>query len=1095
MRVSRARIGSAQPSCSTRPESGRPSEFRRSRPFRGRPSSAPVPSSPAQHHCGAAKEFGAKTKDVSSLNLTIEGKSIKSIAYVPRRLQASVVRHTPNCGYGSYSSRRRQVVTSRKLCHQYSQKPVVSSSCFLRSGHQPVGDFHQVSIPLKETHIKPRDGFGETFTIKKDDSFGGYYETSVNQGILSDREYLTEYLSRPVSRVLDREEIHDNLLRSVWKDENNDLKDLSDDHGYDDLYSRDIYNRRPLSFSVNTSVSRLGATYQTSGVSESQHHVTFKQPKCDMDTISNDGSECTVMSLGKKIQLMATSDDDEKHEKASDEKQEQKIVGVQNWDSEWKELLRQNNELLLKLSSRDDHYPCQIQPLFGESRSANVHHMSSQTNGDNKENMEDINVSEENPQSQPLTSLPNDMESLEEECVLEDIIEESSGSETNSFPFESVILNESNSNFVSHEVDDSSCSSPVRESKDILQDSSPSPNVGCTVEDQNSTNDKENYNKSANQSVPFPQPTKQATEAIDFSCTANLPTHHTGQATSCVMRCHRPREWKGKRQTSKDLMDVLQLIEDEEKKDAQKLTDRSNDLQQMLEALVESEQHIEPPIPKVSSTETNTVVKRRNSLLESPTKSNDMLKKEFTSPLQSSSSSPKSVASLPAIQVLVEKVQLFTQDLYDRWQERFGTDVKESKGELLEAILTAEKQLEEICIKEGNKEEFKKEIITHDACDEKLKKAQQNYEERIQKNLELIRKVLDDKKVLTEQCEKFHKEQRILEKRHNDKLKAMEKKYDEEQKLLKEKLTLAEQERREKWTQYRTKQIKESTYKGIETKIKDLTAKHRDEISQLKAEHWNVLKEMEEKGISQLRLQEQELKKNFQEEKDAEYVRQREREQQRLNIELRQCEQLSQSRLEDIRKQNDRSTRNLIEEHHRVLQELKLERETLMREHNKKADKVKDDYEEQIRNLKKNHEAEIQTTHLQNEKIRSEWEKQFIKKHEESKATMEKELRERLKRQRDKEIERAIKEIKQEVCSSKEEERKSNENKIRSIRDQYEHELSELESSERAARSRYLEMKSVLAQKEEEIIYLRARLHTQDLELCELQHMFHPTDD
>ena len=32
-------------------------------------------------------------------------------------------------------------------------------------------------------------------------------------------------------------------------------------------------------------------------------------------------------------------------------------------------------------------------------------------------------------------------------------------------------------------------------------------------------------------------------------------------------------------------------------------------------------------------------------------------------------------------------------------------------------------------------------------------------------------------------------------------------------------------------------------------------------------------------------------------------------------------------------------------------------------------------------------------------------------------------------------------------------------------------------------------MKSALAQKEEEIVYLRARLHTQDLELCELQHV------
>lgn len=55
------------------------------------------------------------------------------------------------------------------------------------------------------------------------------------------------------------------------------------------------------------------------------------------------------------------------------------------------------------------------------------------------------------------------------------------------------------------------------------------------------------------------------------------------------------------------------------------------------------------------------------------------------------------------------------------------------------------------------------------------------------------------------------------------------------------------------------------------------------------------------------------------------------------------------------------------------------------------------------------------------------------------------------------------------------------------MRERYESEMSEMECGERAARTRYLEMKALLTQKEEEIVYLRARLHTQDLELCDLQ--------
>lgn len=118
-----------------------------------------------------------------------------------------------------------------------------------------------------------------------------------------------------------------------------------------------------------------------------------------------------------------------------------------------------------------------------------------------------------------------------------------------------------------------------------------------------------------------------------------------------------------------------------------------------------------------------------------------------------------------------------------------------------------------------------------------------------------------------------------------------------------------------------------------------------------------------------------------------------------------------------------------------------------------------------------------------------------MKEQSEAKSQSDRELRERLKRQRDKEIERAIKEIQQETSSRENEEHRAYEAKMKNLRERYENELNELESSERAARTRYLEMKSVLAQKEEEIVYLRARLHTQDLELCELQHMFRPPDD
>ncbi|XP_047485487.1 uncharacterized protein LOC125036708 [Penaeus chinensis] len=69
------------------------------------------------------------------------------------------------------------------------------------------------------------------------------------------------------------------------------------------------------------------------------------------------------------------------------------------------------------------------------------------------------------------------------------------------------------------------------------------------------------------------------------------------------------------------------------------------------------------------------------------------------------------------------------------------------------------------------------------------------------------------------------------------------------------------------------------------------------------------------------------------------------------------------------------------------------------------------------------------------------------------------------------------------------------ESRAKRLKARYERDLSALELSEREARARYLEMKCVLSKKEEEIVYLRARLHSHDLEMAELHNMLRPVDE
>lgn len=66
------------------------------------------------------------------------------------------------------------------------------------------------------------------------------------------------------------------------------------------------------------------------------------------------------------------------------------------------------------------------------------------------------------------------------------------------------------------------------------------------------------------------------------------------------------------------------------------------------------------------------------------------------------------------------------------------TDCRE---ELLNQMMEAERLLEHICIQEGRKEDPKSSPDLHAKCVEKARKKQEESDARIQKNLELIRKV------------------------------------------------------------------------------------------------------------------------------------------------------------------------------------------------------------------------------------------------------------------------------------------------------------------------------------------------------------------
>lgn len=102
----------------------------------------------------------------------------------------------------------------------------------------------------------------------------------------------------------------------------------------------------------------------------------------------------------------------------------------------------------------------------------------------------------------------------------------------------------------------------------------------------------------------------------------------------------------------------------------------------------------------------------------------------------------------------------------------------------------------------------------------------------------------------------------------------------------KEMLEAAEKLRREKWIEEKTKKIKEMTVKGLEPEIQALINKHKNEIKSMKAVHEAELMQADERAAQRYIKITEELRENYEREKEAAIQRERDVSKQRYEKSL-----------------------------------------------------------------------------------------------------------------------------------------------------------------------------------------------------------------
>ncbi|NWZ67496.1 CP131 protein, partial [Acrocephalus arundinaceus] len=409
---------------------------------------------------------------------------------------------------------------------------------------------------------------------------------------------------------------------------------------------------------------------------------------------------------------------------------------------------------------------------------------------------------------------------------------------------------------------------------------------------------------------------------------------------------------------------------------------------------------------------------------------------------------------------------------------RLKLEVEEKKRaiSLLQTALTQQRELTDRHFKQTEKE------LSH-----QLRLQREQYEAAIQRHLAFIDQLLNDKKVLSEKCEAVVAELKQVDHKYGQKITQMQEQHELEIKKLKELMSATEKVRREKWIEEKTKKIKEITVKGLEPEIQKLVAKHREDIRQLKLLHEAELLQSDERAAQHYGRQAQELRGLLEREKEELSQRERERARQRCEQQLEQEEQA-------LELQRRRLYAEVAEEKERLSQQAarqRAEAEELRRqlEANSSAltRALRDEYAKEKEDQERRHQAELKVLKDQLELEKQAWEANYVKKEEAWLLSRERELREEMRKERDKEIELVIQRLEADTSLAKEECERAAENRIKRIRDKYEVELQELERSERKLQERCNELKGRLAELEGESIRLQGLLKHKEQELEEIR--------
>uniref|UniRef100_A0A3P9I8Y8 Centrosomal protein 131 n=1 Tax=Oryzias latipes TaxID=8090 RepID=A0A3P9I8Y8_ORYLA len=365
----------------------------------------------------------------------------------------------------------------------------------------------------------------------------------------------------------------------------------------------------------------------------------------------------------------------------------------------------------------------------------------------------------------------------------------------------------------------------------------------------------------------------------------------------------------------------------------------------------------------------------------------------------------------------------------------------------------------------------------------------EQYEATIQRHLAFIDQLISDKKALSERCEGVVTELKQVDLKYTQKIAQMQQQHEmvwhilgplcEEIKKLKDLMSASEKIRRERWIDEKTKKIKEITVK-LEPEIQKLISKHKQELKKLRTLHEAELLQADERAAQRYVRQCEELRLQLEKEKEEQCQRERDL--------AKQYEKQLQEEELSLQQQRRRLYKEVSDDKERLSQ-LAAQRSELedlrrqLEENSRLAERaLREELEKSREEQEKRHQLEVKVLQERLDMEKQTWEESFKNKEEAWMLSREREMKAELRRERDKEIELAIWTLEEETSKDKAECERAADN-VRRLREKYEAELRELESSERAAVEKQQELRRKQLEMEEQLVRLQTLFRQQEAEM------------